>query len=466
MLLKGKCDKAQIEKHIQEITEQLEIMTSEYKKEKLNEQLAKLSGGVAVLKVEGTSDVEVNEKKHRVTDALDATRAAVEEGIVLGGGCALLWCIPALDSLKPSDEDQKIGIEIIKRVLKIPAMTVAKNAGVEGSLIVEKILQSSSENVLNNQQFLAGTVDTQFIDENPELFQLRPAQNRAQKLLHYLGHIMVNGPTTPIPVKASPSPVDPIVPAVPIGPPPAGFRHILLRERPEDFAPAVRNHQGLLLLDTSFRDAHQSLLATRMLLHGANAVGYTNYPDNVVFKFCEVAKQNGMDVFRIFESLNYLPNMLLDMEAAGSTGGVVEAAISYTGDVADPSRTKYSLEYNTGLAEELVRAGTHNPVHQGHGSATEACSLHHAGQLPQGRFPDLPLHIHTHETSWAGVAAMLACAQAGADVDVAADSMSGMASQPSMGALVACTKGTPLDTEVPLECVFDYSEYCEGAWGL
>ncbi|XP_051033161.1 60 kDa heat shock protein, mitochondrial-like [Phodopus roborovskii] len=129
----------------QEITEQLDITTSGYEKEKLNKRLAKLSDGVAVLKVGGTSDVEVNEKKDRVTDALNATRAAVEEGTVLGGGYTLLRCIPALDSLKPSNEDQKIDIDIIKRALKTPAMTIAKNAGVEGSLIVEKILQSSSE---------------------------------------------------------------------------------------------------------------------------------------------------------------------------------------------------------------------------------------------------------------------------------------------------------------------------------
>ncbi|XP_046301080.1 pyruvate carboxylase, mitochondrial isoform X1 [Marmota monax] len=382
------------------------------------------------------------------------------------------------------------------------------------------------QNVLNNQQFLAGTVDTQFIDENPELFQLRPVQNRAQKLLHYLGHVMVNGPTTPIPVKASPSPTDPVVPAVPIGPPPAGFRDILLREGPEGFARAVRNHQGLLLMDTTFRDAHQSLLATRvrthdlkriapyvahsfnklfsmenwggatfdvamrflyecpwrrlqelrelipnipfqMLLRGANAVGYTNYPDNVVFKFCEVAKENGMDVFRIFDSLNYLPNMLLGMEAAGSAGGVVEAAISYTGDVADPSRTKYSLQYYMGLAEELVRAGTHILCIKDMAGLLKPAACTMLVSSLRDRFPDLPLHIHTHDTSGAGVAAMLACAQAGADVvDVAADSMSGMTSQPSMGALVACTRGTPLDTEVPLERVFDYSEYWEGARGL
>ncbi|OCT63952.1 heat shock protein family D (Hsp60) member 1 L homeolog isoform X1 [Xenopus laevis] len=145
MLLKGKGDKALIEKRIQEIHDQLETTNSEYEKEKLNERLAKLSDGVAVLKVGGTSDVEVNEKKDRVTDALNATRAAVEEGIVLGGGCALLRCIPALDSINPVNEDQKIGIEIIRRTLKIPAMTIAKNAGVEGSLVVEKIIQSPVE---------------------------------------------------------------------------------------------------------------------------------------------------------------------------------------------------------------------------------------------------------------------------------------------------------------------------------
>ncbi|KAM7132177.1 LOW QUALITY PROTEIN: 60 kDa heat shock protein, mitochondrial-like [Molossus nigricans] len=145
MLLKGKGDKTQIEKRIREIIEQLDITTSEYEKEKLNERLAKLSDGVAVLKFGGTSDAEVNEKKDRVTDALNATGAAVEEGIALGGGCALLRCIPAVDSLTPANEDQKNGIEIIYKALKIPAMTIAKKAGVEGSLIVEKIMQSSSE---------------------------------------------------------------------------------------------------------------------------------------------------------------------------------------------------------------------------------------------------------------------------------------------------------------------------------
>ncbi|XP_069821355.1 pyruvate carboxylase, mitochondrial [Dendropsophus ebraccatus] len=382
------------------------------------------------------------------------------------------------------------------------------------------------QNVLNNHQFLHGTVDTQFIDENPDLFNLRPVQNRAQKLLHYLGHVMVNGPTTPIPVNAKPSSIDPVVPPIPMSDPPSGFRDILLREGPEGFAKAIRKHRGLLLMDTTFRDAHQSLLATRvrthdlknispfvshnfnnlfslenwggatfdvamrflyecpwrrlqelrelipnipfqMLLRGANAVGYTNYPDNAVFKFCEVAKENGMDIFRVFDSLNYLPNMILGMEAAGQAGGVVEAAISYTGDVADPTRTKYTLDYYVNLAEELVKAGTHILCIKDMAGLLKPRASDMLIRALRDKFPDIPIHVHTHDTAGAGVASMLACAQAGADiVDVAVDSMSGMTSQPSMGALVACTKGTELDTGIHLEKVFDYSEYWEVTRGL
>ncbi|XP_063801233.1 pyruvate carboxylase, mitochondrial [Pseudophryne corroboree] len=382
------------------------------------------------------------------------------------------------------------------------------------------------QNVLNNHQFLYGTVDTQFIDENPDLFNLRPVQNRAQKLLYYLGHVMVNGPTTPIPVKAKPSTIDPVIPPIPMTEPPAGFRDIILRDGPEGFARAIRKHRGLLLMDTTFRDAHQSLLATRvrthdlkkispfvshnfsnffslenwggatfdvamrflyecpwrrlqelrelipnipfqMLLRGANAVGYTNYPDNAVFKFCEVAKENGMDIFRVFDSLNYLPNMILGMEVAGRAGGVVEAAISYTGDVADPTRTKYTLDYYMNLAEELVKAGTHILCIKDMAGLLKPKSSDLLIRALRDKFPDIPIHVHTHDTAGAGVASMLACAQAGADVvDVAVDSMSGMTSQPSMGALVACTKDTDLDTGISLDKVFDYSEYWEVTRGL
>ncbi|MGH0170821.1 UNVERIFIED_CONTAM: hypothetical protein FKN15_059858 [Acipenser sinensis] len=154
-----------------------------------------------------------------------------------------------------------------------------------------------------------------------------------------------------------------------------------------------------------------------------------------------------MDIFRVFDSLNYLPNMILGMEAAGQAGGVVEAAISYTGDVSDPSRTKYSLDYYIKLAEELVKAGTHILCIKDMAGLLKPNASALLIKALRDRFPDLPIHVHTHDTAGAGVASMLACAEAGADiVDVAVDSMSGMTSQPSMGAIVACTKGTDLDT--------------------
>ncbi|XP_016973978.1 pyruvate carboxylase, mitochondrial isoform X1 [Drosophila rhopaloa] len=393
-------------------------------------------------------------------------------------------------------------------------------------------------NVLENQKFLHGVLDTYFIDEHPQLFKFKPSLNRAQKLLNYMGEVLVNGPQTPLATTLKPALVSPHVPEVPLDlspealareergeakvtEPPKGLREVLVCGGPEAFAKEVRNRKELLLMDTTFRDAHQSLLATRvrshdllkispfvahkfnnlyslenwggatfdvalrflhecpwerleemrkripnipfqMLLRGANAVGYTSYPDNVVYKFCELAVQTGMDIFRVFDSLNYLPNLILGMEAAGKAGGVVEAAISYTGDVSDPQRTKYDLKYYTNLADELVKAGTH-----------VLCIKDMAGLLKpeaarllitaiRDKHPDIPIHIHTHDTSGAGVASMLACANAGADVvDVAVDSMSGMTSQPSMGAIVASLQGTPLDTNVDLRTVSEYSAYWE-----
>ncbi|XP_047028148.1 pyruvate carboxylase, mitochondrial isoform X1 [Helicoverpa zea] len=396
-------------------------------------------------------------------------------------------------------------------------------------------------NVLENQKFLNGALDTYFIDENPQLFMFKVSQNRAQKILNYLGQVLVNGPATPLATKIPPANVKPYIPPVPLDlspeaiklqeatgentaiQPPRGYKQILTEGGPAAFVKAVRQHRGLLLMDTTFRDAHQSLLATRvrthdllavspyvahnfsnlyslenwggatfdvalrflhecpwerlrdmrrlipnipfqMLLRGANAVGYTNYPDNVVFKFCEMAVKNGMDIFRVFDSLNYLPNLILGMEAAGKAGGVVEAAISYTGDVSDPNKKKYDLKYYQKLADQLVKAGTH-----------VLCIKDMAGLLkPQAaklligairdKHPDIPIHVHTHDTSGAGVASMLACAEAGADiVDVAVDSMSGLTSQPSMGAVVASLQRTKLDTKIALQTVSEYSAYWEQA---
>ncbi|WAR18768.1 PYC-like protein [Mya arenaria] len=382
-------------------------------------------------------------------------------------------------------------------------------------------------NVLEHPQFLSGVVDTYFIDENPQLFQFKPSQNRAQKLLKYLAQVMVNGPSTPLATNLRPSETIPSVPEIPYVPePPMGFRNVLVKDGPEAFAKKVRQHQGLLLMDTTFRDAHQSLLATRvrthdlkrispyvshqfnnlyslenwggatfdvalrflhecpwdrldtlrkmipnipfqMLLRGANAVGYTNYPDNVVYKFCDEAVKHGMDIFRIFDSLNYLPNIIVGMDAVGNAGGVIEAAISYTGDVSDPTRTKYNLDYYVDLATELVKAGTHVlAIKDMSGILKPRAATMLVGALRQ-KFPDMPIHVHTHDTAGAGVAAMLACYQAGADVvDVACDSMSGMTSQPSMGAVVASLENTEGDTGINLDDVSAYSAYWEQARNL
>uniref|UniRef100_A0A7E4VIE7 Pyruvate carboxylase n=1 Tax=Panagrellus redivivus TaxID=6233 RepID=A0A7E4VIE7_PANRE len=377
------------------------------------------------------------------------------------------------------------------------------------------------QNVLNNKAFLDAAVDTYFIDENPHLFKFTPSKNRGQKLLKYLAEINVNGPTTPLVTNLKPSKVDPVVPPIPTGAPPVGLREVLKKHGPEAFAKVVRQRNALMLTDTTFRDAHQSLLATRvrtydlqkiapfvshnfanlysvenwggatfdvamrflhecpwerleilrkeipnipfqMLLRGANAVGYSSFPDNVVYKFCDLAVKSGMDVFRVFDSLNYLPNLVVGMDAVGKAGGVIEAAISYTGDVSDPSRKKYDLKYYMNLADELVKAGTHVLAIKDMAGLLRPTAAKILVDAIRQRHPDVPIHVHTHDTSGAGVASMLECAKAGADVvDVAVDSMSGMTSQPSMGAIVASLKGTEKETEIDPVAISKYNNYWE-----
>uniref|UniRef100_A0A0N4XE65 Pyruvate carboxylase 1 (inferred by orthology to a C. elegans protein) n=1 Tax=Nippostrongylus brasiliensis TaxID=27835 RepID=A0A0N4XE65_NIPBR len=200
------------------------------------------------------------------------------------------------------------------------------------------------------------------------------------------------------------------------------------------------------------------------LLRGANAVGYSNYPDNVIEKFCELAVKSGMDVFRVFDCLNYVPNLLVGMEAAGKAGGVVEAAISYTGDVSDRTRTQYNLQYYLDLAEQLVKAQAHILCIKDMAGVLKPEAARMLVTALRDKFPDMPIHIHTHDTAGAGVASMLECAKAGADVvDAAVDSMSGMTSQPSMGAIVASLAGTQHDTGLSLDEVSKYSAYWESA---
>eukprot|EP00761_Pharyngomonas_kirbyi_P011415 gb/GECH01011440.1/.p1 GENE.gb/GECH01011440.1/~~gb/GECH01011440.1/.p1 ORF type:complete len:1197 (+),score=375.79 gb/GECH01011440.1/:1-3591(+) len=376
--------------------------------------------------------------------------------------------------------------------------------------------------VLQHPLFLSGQTTTNFIDSTPELFKVQDDQNRAQRLLYFLGEVAVNGPQTPLSTSLEPSEMEPQVPET-SGRPTRGWRNILKDKGPEGFAKAVRNHNGLLLTDTTFRDAHQSLLATRvrtrdllaisdytakalapayslemwggatfdvalrflrecpwdrlamlrekipnipfqMLLRGTNAVGYKSYPDNVVEKFCKLATEHGMDIFRIFDSLNYLPNLQYGIDAVRNAGGVAEAAVSYTGDVSDPTRKKYNLDYYMKLVRKLVDSGMNILAIKDMAGLLKPRAAKMLISALREEFPNLPIHVHTHDTSGAGVASMLAAAEAGADVtDAAVDSMSGMTSQPSMGAIVAALQGTELDTDLDLEPLSKLSTYWEQA---
>ncbi|KAJ1550341.1 pyruvate carboxylase, partial [Cladochytrium tenue] len=196
-----------------------------------------------------------------------------------------------------------------------------------------------------------------------------------------------------------------------------------------------------------------------MLLRGANAVGYTAYPDHVVYEFVKKAVEYGMDIFRVFDSLNYTENLKLGIDAVKKAGGVAEAAISYTGDVSDPSRQRYNLDYYMDLADKLVQDGIHIlAIKDMAGLLKPSAAKILIGSLRQ-KYPDLVLHLHTHDTAGTGVATYLAAIDAGIDiVDVAVDSMSGFTSQPSMGALVS-SLGPNVD--VKPEAVRALSSYWE-----
>ncbi|GAA5887732.1 hypothetical protein JCM5296_004474 [Sporobolomyces johnsonii] len=377
--------------------------------------------------------------------------------------------------------------------------------------------------VLSHPAYVDGNAWTTFIDDTPELFNLVTSQNRAQKLLGYLGDLVVNGSSIkgqqgepglheeiPIPTLVDPKDetktIDTSMPCQ------NGWRKIIKEQGPEAFAKAVREYPGVLIMDTTWRDAHQSLLATRLrtvdmaniaketsyalqnayalecwggatfdvamrflyedpwerlrtlralvpnipfqaLVRGANAVGYTSYPDNAIYEFSARAVENGLDIFRVFDSLNYIENMRLGIDAAKKAGGVVEAAICYTGDVANPKKhSKYTLEYYLNFAQELVDCGIHVlAIKDMAGLLKPEAATMLIGALRK-KFPDIPIHVHSHDTAGISASSMLACAAAGADVvDVAIDSMSGTTSQPSMGAVCAALEQTNLGTGISHE---------------
>ena len=379
------------------------------------------------------------------------------------------------------------------------------------------------ENLLHHPEFQSGQATTTFIDNTPELFRFRPRRDRATKILSYLGDVIVNG-RSDVKGKVDPNRTLPelVMPPIAAGAaPPPGLRNRLLEMGPEKFSHWVRQEKRLLLTDTTFRDAHQSLLATRvrthemlavaesvarlcpqlfslemwggatfdtamrflqedpwdrldqlraripnipfqMLLRASNAVGYTNYPDNVVVEFVKAAGAHGIDVFRIFDSLNWTQNMKVAMQAVREhTSAVCEAAICYTGDILDPARSKYSLQYYIRLAKELVAMGTHV---LGIKDMAGLCKPYAAYELVKALREEVgvPIHFHTHDTSGINAGSVLRASDAGVDIaDAALAAMSGTTSQPNLNSLVAALQHTDRDTGLDLAALNHLSDYWE-----
>jgi pyruvate carboxylase len=376
------------------------------------------------------------------------------------------------------------------------------------------------ESLINHPKFLAADYTTGFIDGTPELFHFPVRRDRATRLLNFVGGVIVNGNPE---VRDHPLPdyaVTPRAPKFPNQDPPPGTKQLLDELGPEKFAQWMLDQKKVLITDTTMRDAHQSLLATRvrtkdlteiapayaqllpdmfsmecwggatfdvamrflnecpwerlaelralmpnlltqMLLRSANGVGYANYPDNVVKFFVRECADAGMDVFRVFDALNWVENMRVAIDAILETGRLCEAAICYTGDISDPSRTKYDLKYYVGLARDLKDAGTHILCIK---DMAGLCKPEAARTLVKALKEEtgLPIHFHTHDTSGISAASVLAAVEAGADaVDAALDSMSGLTSQPNLGGIVEALKNTDRDTGLDSQALRRISTYWE-----
>ncbi len=376
------------------------------------------------------------------------------------------------------------------------------------------------ENLLKHPVFLSNQYHTKFIDETPDLFDFKPRRDRATKILTYIADITVNGhPETqgrPRPPAEAREPKPPRLRAEPA----PGTKQILDERGPQGLADWMAAQDRLLVTDTAMRDGHQSLLATRMrsidmirvapaysanlsqlfsvecwggatfdvayrflqecpwqrlrdlraampnlmtqmLLRASNGVGYTNYPDNVVVRFVEQAAETGIDVFRVFDSLNWVENMRVAMDAVIESGRVCEGTICYTGDISDPDRAKYDLKYYVAMGRDLREAGAHVlglKDMAGLLKPTAAGALVRALKEEVG----LPIHFHTHDTSGAAIASVLAAAEAGVDaVDAAMDALSGNTSQPTLGSLVEALHRQPRETGLDIGAIREISNYWE-----
>ncbi|MCU1546845.1 MAG: pyruvate carboxylase [Homoserinimonas sp.] len=373
--------------------------------------------------------------------------------------------------------------------------------------------------VLEDPSFITGDISTSFIDERPHLVHAHPSKDRGTKILNWLADVTVNQPHGGSAVLAHPSAKLPAVDLAATAP--AGSRQRLLELGPVGFAAALRQQKALAVTDTTFRDAHQSLLATRvrskdllavaphvarltpellsveawggatydvalrflgedpwerlaslreafpniaiqMLLRGRNTVGYTPYPTEVTDAFVREAASTGVDIFRIFDALNDVSQMRPAIDSVLQTGSTVaEVALCYTADLLNPAENLYTLDYYLRLAEQIVKSGAHIIAIKDMAGLLRAGAAEKLVTALRERF-DLPVHVHTHDTAGGQLATLLAAARAGADaVDVASAPMAGTTSQPSASALVAALAHTDRDTGLSLRAVTDLEPYWE-----
>jgi pyruvate carboxylase len=379
------------------------------------------------------------------------------------------------------------------------------------------------DQIITHPRFAHGQYTTRFIDETPELYSSPELRDRATRILTYLADTVVNGNTEVLGRPRPERPTQVRAPRLPAellaaGAPPSGSKQRLAELGPERFAQWMCTQQRVLLTDTTMRDAHQSLLATRMrtidmaavapayaallpqlfsvecwggatfdvamrflkedpwerlaklreampnlllqmLLRSANAVGYTNYPDNVVRYFVQQAAASGIDVFRIFDSLNWVENMRVAIDAVCESGRLCEAAICYSGNLSSPRERKYTLDYYLGLARQLKAAGTHILAIK---DMAGLCQPRAAYDLVKALKDEtgLPLHFHTHDTSGIGAASVFAAIAAGADaVDAAMDSMSGLTSQPNLGSIAEALRYGARDPGLDTDHIRTISHY-------
>ena len=373
--------------------------------------------------------------------------------------------------------------------------------------------------VLADPDFAAGDVSTSFIDERPELVRPQESRDRGTRILAWLADVTVNQPNGPR--GGAPHPPDKLPQVSLDTPAPAGSRQQLLAQGPAEFARNLREQTALAVTETTFRDAHQSLLATRvrtkdlvavapyvarmtpgllsveawggatydvalrflsedpwerlaalrealpnvaiqMLLRGRNTVGYTPYPVEVTNAFVSEATSTGIDIFRIFDALNDVEQMRPAIDAVLETNqALAEVGLCYTGNLLSPGETQYTLDYYLRLAEKIVASGAHVLAIKDMAGLLRPSAGATLVRALRERF-DLPVHVHTHDTAGGQLATLLAVAEAGADaVDVASAPMSGTTSQPSMSALVAALADTPRDTGLDLSAVSDLEPYWE-----